>query len=221
MEWHLICMWTHQTTPLAQCSSCMCTWFLLGEGKHFHEANATETNSIFKILLLDTCIFYHHPMEMGSCPTVPTLYPPGLPEAPQFTVWAHRTLWTLSANCAPTGKPTSYMPFLLMRVLYLKNTGQREDWEFWAGDSRALNRAQGPSSRGSLAMGVRRIPDHPQQSFPRAEVRCSGTHGVKAELADCIRRSPCKLPVHTLPQGGVPGPRVLWGCPPAGALRVA
>ena len=83
------------------------------------------------------------------------------------------------------------------------------------------NRAQGPSSRGSLAMGVRRIPDHPQQSFPRAEVRCSGTHGVKAELADCIRRSPCKLPVHTLPQGGVPGPRVLWGCPPAGALRVA
>lgn len=66
-------------------------------------------------------------MEMGSCPPVLTLYPPGLPEAPQFTVWAHQTLWTLSENCAPTGKPTSYMPFLLMRVLYLKNTGQRED----------------------------------------------------------------------------------------------
>lgn len=127
IEWHLICMWNHQTIPLAHCSSCICIWFLLGEGKHFREANPIETNSTFKILLLDTCIFYHHSMEMGSCVTMLTLYQPGLPAAPQFTVWAHWTLWTLPANCAPTGKPASYRPFLLMCGLYLQNAGQRED----------------------------------------------------------------------------------------------
>lgn len=103
-----------------------------------------------------------------------TLYPPGLPEAPQFRVRAHWTLWTLCKLCANRQTHVSHAISADVRALLTK-PGHREDRILGRGQQ-SLKRSPGPSARGPLATGplaagVRgRTPDHPQQGFPRAEV---------------------------------------------------
>ena len=52
-EWHLTCMWNHQTTQLAYCSSYMHMYFVLTRTvETLHVANSTETNSTLKSYFL-------------------------------------------------------------------------------------------------------------------------------------------------------------------------